>query len=175
MVEKVCRMVEGLDAGRAAELCAIYERSRRALALPHHERALLRAIEGDLRFRMAAVRLAETHVRAEIPVYVYMFTYESPALRGVLGACHALELPFVFGTYRAPQQDRFAGSGPAVEALSATLMQSWLSFAERDRPEQPADFKRYELQQRPTMLFDRECRLAWDPLGEERAAWEGIL
>jgi para-nitrobenzyl esterase len=175
MVEKVCRMVQGLDAGRAAELCASYERSRRALALPHHERALLRAIEGDLRFRMAAVRLAETHVHAEIPVYVYMFTYESPALRGALGACHALELPFVFGTYRAPLQDRFAGSGPAVEALSATLMQSWLSFAERDRPEQPADFKRYDLHQRPTMLFDRECRLAWDPLGEERAAWEGIL
>ncbi len=175
LVAKVCRLVAGLDAGRAAQLCETYERSRRELGLPHHERALLRAIEGDLRFRMAAVRLAELHLRAEMPVHVYMFTYESPALRGALGACHALELPFVFGTYRAPLQDRFAGSGPSVEALSATLMQSWLSFAEYGRPELPADFLRYELNTRPTMLFDRQCRLARDPLGEERAAWEGLL
>ena len=32
-------------------------------------------------------------------------------MRGALSACHALEIPFVFGTIDAPLQDRFAGTG----------------------------------------------------------------
>jgi para-nitrobenzyl esterase len=175
LIAKVRRVLEGSDAARAEQLVEVYTRSRRELGLPHNEQAVLRAIEGDLRFRMAAVRLAETHVRARSPVYTYMFTQESPALRGALGACHALELPFVFGTYRAPLQDRFAGSGAQVEALSETMMRCWLSFAERDRPDHLADFRAYELEQRPTMLFQSPCELSLDPLGAERAAWDGIL
>jgi para-nitrobenzyl esterase len=175
LIAKVCRIVEGLDGARAEQLVDVYARSRRELDLPHNEYAVLRAIEGDLRFRMAAVRLAETHVRARIPVYTYMFAHESPALRGALGACHALELPFVFGTYRAPLQDRFVGTGPEVAALSETMMRCWLSFAERDRPDHLAEFRAYDLEQRPTMLFQSPCTLALDPLGAERAAWDGIL
>jgi para-nitrobenzyl esterase len=175
LLAKVRRSVEGIDDARAEQLVDIYARSRRELGLPHNEWAVLRAIEGDLRFRMAAVRLAETYVRARGPVYAYMFTHESPALRGALGACHALDLPFVFGTYRAPLQDRFAGSGPQVAALSETMMRCWLSFAEHDQPDHLADFRAYELEQRPTMLFQSPCKLALDPLGAERAAWDGIL
>jgi para-nitrobenzyl esterase len=175
MLARLTKLVPGLRTEQAASVVDIYERSRKARGMAHHERALLRAIEGDLRFRMAAVRLAEMHTHAEVPVYAYMFTYESPALRGALGACHALELPFVFGTYREPIQERFAGSGPGVVALSDTLMRTWISFAERGAPSQLADFRQYDLEQRPTMLFDLETKLGFDPLGEERAAWDGVL
>lgn len=175
LITKLSKLVDGLSEERADQLADVYRRSRKELGLAHHERAVLRAIEGDLRFRMAAVRLAETHVRAQIPVHMYMFNYESPALRGALGACHALDLPFVFGTYRAPLQDRFAGSGPVVEALSETIMRTWLSFAEHGTPSHLPDFRGYDLTERPTMLFDAECRLALDPLGAERAAWDGLL
>jgi para-nitrobenzyl esterase len=175
LITRLGKLVDGLDEARARELAQVYRRSRKSLGMPHHERALLRAIEGDLRFRMATVRLAETHVRAQIPVHMYMFTYASPGLRGALGACHALELPFVFGTYREPLQARFAGTGPVVETLSDTIMRTWLSFAEHGTPSHLPDFCRYDLGERPTMLLDAECKLALDPLGEERAAWDGLL
>jgi para-nitrobenzyl esterase len=175
LIAKLVKLVHGLSPERAEALAAVYVRSRKALDLPHNERAIARAVEGDMRFRMAAVRIAESHVRAQIPVHVYMFTYPSPALRGALGACHALELPFVFGTYRAPLQERFAGAGPEVEALSDTIMRTWLSFAEHGTPSHLPDFARYELTARPTMLFDCEPKLARDPLGEERAAWDGLV
>ena len=51
---------------------------------------------------------------------------------GALGACHALELPFVFGTLHLAGVDRFVGAGPAADALSAEIMDVWSTFdAER--------------------------------------------
>lgn len=175
MLRELGRTLGPSNAARAEGLLDVYARSRRALSLPHDERALLRAMHGDLYFRMAAVRLAEAHVKAKIPVHEYLFTYASPALRGALGACHALDLPFVFGTYRQPAQERFAGTGPAVERLSATMMHAWLSFARSGAPNHLPEWRSYDLAQRPTMLFDAESKVVHDPLGEERAAWEGIV
>jgi para-nitrobenzyl esterase len=165
----------GTDPARAQALFDVYARSRRGLGLSHDPRSLLRAIEGDLIFRMAGVRLAEANTRAGNPVYAYLFNYVSPALRGALGACHALDLPFVFGTYDTPTQERFAGTGPAVQALSASMMGAWLSFARLDAPCSLAEWRPYDLERRPTLIFDKERSLALDPLGEERAAWEGLL
>ena len=41
-----------------------------------------------------------------------------PRGSGALGACHAVELPFVFGTLDAPGMAAFSGSGPDAERLS---------------------------------------------------------
>jgi para-nitrobenzyl esterase len=158
---------------QAADLAETYRASRTARALPHDARALLRAIDGDLRFRIPSLRFAEAYAGA--PVFVYQFEYASPALRGAMGACHALELALVFGTLDAKGQDRFAGSGPGVRALSDTMMRTWLSFAEHGEPRQLPVWRRYELGERPTLIFDLEPRLELDPLGEERRAWDGLL
>jgi para-nitrobenzyl esterase len=163
------------DAARAENLFETYTRSRRTHELAHDPRAVLRAIEGDLIFRMAGVRLAEANVRAGNSVHSYLFSYASPALRGALGACHALELPFVFGTHHNPVQERFAGKGPVVTALSASMMGAWLSFARESAPSALPAWRAYELEQRPTWVFDAKAALALDPLGEERAAWDGVL
>src|SRR5262249_9192187 len=48
----------------------------------------------DLVFRQPAIRLAEALVAAGSPTYTYLFTWPSPM---GMGACHALEVPFVFG------------------------------------------------------------------------------
>jgi carboxylesterase type B len=52
----------------------------------------------DLVFRMPAIRLAEGQVRLGAPVWMYRFDWESPAFGGVLGAAHAMVIPFVFNT-----------------------------------------------------------------------------
>ena len=96
-------------------LLETYRKSREQKALFHHDAALMRAILGDMRFRLAE-RAHRRVARARgLPTYAYFFSYPSPALGGALGACHALELPFVFGNLDAPQQERFAGKVPRCE------------------------------------------------------------
>jgi para-nitrobenzyl esterase len=175
LIAQVEKRLPAAGREQAARLAEIYLASRKAHALPHDARSVLRAIDGDLRFRMPSLRFAEAYAAARAPVFAYQFEYASPALRGVLGACHALELSFVFGTLDVKGQDRFAGSGPAVRALSDTMMRSWLSFAEHSEPRHLPSWRAYDLAQRPTLIFDLEPRLALDPLGEERRAWDGLL
>ena len=63
------------------------------------------------------------------PVYRYRFTWEAPVRR----ACHALDLPFTFGTFDVSTWREFAGADgrprPPAEALSARMREAWTSFA----------------------------------------------
>jgi para-nitrobenzyl esterase len=151
-----------------------YRKSRREHGLPHHDRALLRALLGDLRFRIPSIRFTEAHAGRGLPTYAYLFTYESPALRGALGACHALELPFVFGTLDAPLQDRFAGKGKRVQALSMSMMRSWTTFARSGGPGghiPEGVWPPFEATERLTRIFDLTIRTESAPLDAERRAW----
>lgn len=158
-----------------------YRASREALGLPASPRAVLRAIEGDLRFRIPSTRFAEAHVRAGGSAHSYLFCHGSPGLRGELGACHALELPFVFGSLSAPNQARFAGSGPAVEALSRAMMQAWTSFARTGDPscEALGTWPTFEPdadgpQRRATQVLALPSRLEYAPLEAERRLWDEL-
>jgi para-nitrobenzyl esterase len=86
---------------------------------------------------------------------------------GALGACHALELPFVFGTLDAPGMDRFAGAGAEAEALSVLMMDAWLAFARTGEAPWPA----YEAGRRPTMVFGVQSSVQDAPLDGERLIW----
>jgi len=130
-------------------------------------RELWSAIESDRMFRIGSIRAAEAHAAHQPQTYSYLFTWESPAIHGALGSCHALELPFVFGTLDSPGLTRFAGAGPAAEALSGQMMDVWLAFATTGDPGWPA----YEATDRATMVFGAESGVQHAPLDEERALW----
>jgi para-nitrobenzyl esterase len=87
---------------------------------------------------------------------------------GALGACHALELPFVFGTLDGPGIDRFAGSGPEVETLSGQMMDAWLTFARTGEAPWPA----YDAGRRATMVFGRGSGVQDAPRDDERCFWQ---
>lgn len=163
---------------RIPELVAAYRRSRSLRGLPHDDGAIVRAAAGDIRFRIPSIQFAEAHVERGLSAHMYLFTHGSPALRGALGACHALDLPFVFGTLDMPLQDRFAGTGPDIEALSAAMMRSWIAFATTGDPNYDGSNVRwplYDTRTRSTMIFDKTIRVEEAPLDEERAAWDGIV
>jgi para-nitrobenzyl esterase len=164
-------------AGSSRIIFDAYRRSRKERGLAHGNRAILRAIEGDLRFRIPSLRFAEHYLPQQSETYAYLFTYESPALNGLLGACHALELPFVFGTHTLPNQDKFAGRSETVDALSRTMMSAWTSFAHGRAPsaESFGSWARYDVQSRHTLELGAEPKLAADPYGEERRAWDGVI
>lgn len=80
----------------------------------------------DLVFRWPARRFAEEH-RGK--TYFYQFDWGSPAFGGQLGACHALEIPFVFDTLDcATGPEGLAGEAPPQD-LATRMHALWLRFA----------------------------------------------
>jgi carboxylesterase type B len=66
---------------------------------------LLAAVQTDWWCRIPAIRLAEAHATGPGATFMYEFAWRSPAFGGRLGACHGLEIPFVFDTLdKGPDQ-----------------------------------------------------------------------
>src|SRR6476469_66338 len=59
---------------------------------------LLAALQTDWFWRIPAIRLADAHAKGAGATYMYEFAWKSPQFDGRLGACHALEIAFVFDT-----------------------------------------------------------------------------
>jgi para-nitrobenzyl esterase len=130
------------------------------------------AIESDRVFRIPSLRMCEQHPGV---AYEYLFTWKSPAVGGLLASCHALEIPFVFGTLTTPGVERFTGEGPDAIALSERMMDAWLAFARTGNPSTEAlgEWPAYDAGRRATMILDAECRVEDAPLEPERAYWDG--
>ncbi|HTX29125.1 MAG TPA: carboxylesterase/lipase family protein [Streptosporangiaceae bacterium] len=120
----------------------------------------------DWFFRIPAIRLAEKH---HGEAYMYEFAWKSPLFGGRLGACHALEIGFVFDTLDVEGGDDLYGSSPPAD-LAATMHRAWVEFARSGRPGWAA----YDLDTRATMTFDLDSALVQDPRPEQRLLWQGI-
>jgi para-nitrobenzyl esterase len=133
------------------------------------------AIEGDRMFRVPAIRMVEAQAR-RAPSFLYRFDHGSPLFDGAMGACHAVDLPFTFGTVDTPFGHAFAGKRPEARVLSEALMDGWLAFARSGDPscEALGRWPRYDAQARATLRLDTRIELLADPQGAERACWDGI-
>jgi para-nitrobenzyl esterase len=85
-----------------------------------------------------------------VGTYSYLFTWESPAFGGILGSCHALEIPFVFGTVQNRGVQGFSGGGEDAFALSAAMRRAWVAFA---RSGAPGGWPGWDGARRPTKVF----------------------
>jgi para-nitrobenzyl esterase len=135
------------------------------------------AIETDRVFRMPAIRTAEAQAKYQPDVFSYLYTWESPGFGGLLGACHAIEIAFVFGCLDLPGGENFVGTGPEVERLADRTMDAWLAFAKSGDPSHAGigPWQRYDTKRRATMELGAECRVVDDPFGAERALWDGVI
>ncbi|MET9052923.1 carboxylesterase family protein [Streptomyces bacillaris] len=96
---------------------------------------LLGALATDLLLRVPLNRLADARTGAEGATYVYEFGWPTPVQR--LGACHALELGFVFDTLAHP--DTMALTGPdAPQELADAMHRAWVDFATTGDPGWPS-------------------------------------
>lgn len=123
-------------------------------------------------FHRPATQMAEAQSRAAGRAYSYLFTWQPPALSRALGACHAIELPFLFGL-RGVSRNRMArpffGVAAAASRLSSRMQRSWIAFAHHGDPghERLPEWDVFDRTARATMLFDRHCSLADGPLQSE--------
>ncbi len=135
-------------------------------------RDLVLAIATDHAMRMPSLVTADRKVaQHSAPVFVYMFTWETPVLDGRLKSPHALEISFVFDTV---QTSALTGDLPTRFALADKMSRAWLAFARTGNPNHAGipNWPQYSTDQRPTMMFDNQCRVENDPYRAERQAWD---
>uniref|UniRef100_A0A7S2W4T0 Cyclic nucleotide-binding domain-containing protein n=1 Tax=Mucochytrium quahogii TaxID=96639 RepID=A0A7S2W4T0_9STRA len=82
-------------------------------------------------FELPCLRFAETQAKYN-SVYVYRIDFES--LIPGLGACHAIDLPLVFGTWKHSILRFFTGVGDRTKQVSNSIQSSWYTFARTGDP-----------------------------------------
>lgn len=160
------------DVNRAETALARYRGNRQGA--PAH--VISAAFDTDRMFTVPAIRLAEGQLAHTSDVWSYRFDWRTPLFGGALGACHALELAFVFNTIHDPAAGYLAGP-EAPQMLADSVHEAWVSFISKGEPQHggiPA-WDRYDTTRRTTMLFDTTCSIAHDPRSEELALWSGII
>jgi para-nitrobenzyl esterase len=170
--------LEGPDErdARARALIAGYRAARIARGAAATPCDVMHAIQTDLSLRYDATCIAAA--RAErANTWMYLFTWASPWRGGAVGACHALDLPFTFGTLDAPGMREFAGSGDAARALSRRLRAAWTGFARTVEPGHPeiGEWPVYEPGRRASMELGARCGVLEAPLEAERALLARLL
>jgi para-nitrobenzyl esterase len=140
---------------------------------------IVSAVLTDRFFRIPAYRLAEARANAPTDTHVYEFAWRVPTTyNGLkLGACHAVEVPFMWDTLYSDGDTRLTGPHPPQE-LATEIHQIWVDFAQSGNPGWP----RYDPATRPVKAFDFDqetgeltTAVVHDPRSEERQLWTDVL
>ncbi|GHB36426.1 carboxylic ester hydrolase [Streptomyces viridiviolaceus] len=148
------------------------ERSYRAAFPDASPGELYERVQTDWLFAMPSLHLAEAHLRGGGRAHVYELTWPAPGNGGALGACHALDLPLLFGTFHADLGALlFGGTEPSPDALalSARFRASWTAFARTGDPGWPA----YDTERRLVQVLDAAPVVAPYPEETTRRLWDG--
>jgi para-nitrobenzyl esterase len=124
----------------------------------------------DRSFRMNAIAQAERKLaQSAAPAYLYLFQWQTPVLGGRLHTPHNLEINFAFDhVAKAPT---LLGTGPGLQPLAEKVSGAWTAFAHTGNPSQKGlRWAAYDVVDRPTMVFDDECKMVNDPGKEARLA-----
>jgi para-nitrobenzyl esterase len=157
-------LVAGASAyGLTPEGLAVY-RANRPGASPGD---ILAAVVTDWFFGIPPLRVAEA--RAGATTWVYRFDHPDAETNHGLGACHAVEIPFVFDTITRADLGPRLGDTPS-QAVADTMHGVWVSFITGGTP----GWTPYTSEDRATALLTDKITEVNDPSGDERALWDGI-
>lgn len=131
-------------------------------------------MQGDRAFRIPAIRQAEAQARQGAPVWMYRFDWVSPAVGEQLGACHGLEMPFVWNNLDTPFAHFLLGDASTrLRPLSDRIHAAWAAFIRTGTPNTAAlaDWPPYDLTHRTTMLLNEVSQIVDDPQAELLPVW----
>ncbi len=171
LVEATLDAVMASSGRRGRDVLDVYRKNRSGCQ-PHE---LAAAVETDRMFRLPAIRLADAQCVHNPNTRMYQFTWRSTVMDGALGACHFLEVPFVFDQLDNDQARGIAGDPP--QALADKVHAAWVAFAKTGDPQHaglPA-WPCWNASDRPTMLLDLTATVVDDPGADERALWDGVV
>jgi len=131
--------------------------------------ALYEVVFSDWLFRMPTLHLAQAHAASGGRTFLYELTAQAPG--GPFGACHALDVPLVFGTVgEGLTATLFGGGGLPAEfvTLGDTMRREWISFASSGDPGWPA----YGTEHRTTRVYDLQPDVLSYPEEISMHLWE---
>ena len=115
----------------------------------------------DATFRPGAVFQANKKSQLEdaAPVYMFMFTWQSPVFDGKYKALHCMELPFVFDNVERARQ--MTGGGEKAHILADKMSSAWINFAKTGNPNHNGlpQWPEYNPENTSTMFFDNTCEV----------------
>ncbi len=138
-------------------------------AYPGHDpNAMFETVFSDWLFRMPTLHLAQAHAASGGSTYLYELRAEAPA--GPFGACHALDVPLVFGSAGQGIGTMLTGERPPPEftALGDLMRGEWLRFATCGEPGWPA----YGSHNRTTRVYDLQPDILGYPEEASMRLWE---
>ena len=119
---------------------------------------------------MPTLHLAQAHAAAGGRTFVYELTWTAPGMGGILGACHGLDIPLVFGNLSSGGPGMLIGENPPADAetLSQFMRSAWTAFAADGEPGWPT----FDAEQRLTQLLDAPPTVTAYPEEASRMLWE---
>ncbi|MFD2933166.1 carboxylesterase/lipase family protein [Spirosoma flavum] len=112
----------------------------------------------DDRFRQGAVRYSNLKSATNTaPVYMYLFTWQSPVVDGYYKAIHCMEIAFAFNNISRCEE--MTGGGKEAYALADKVSQSWINFARAGNPNHKGlpTWQKYTSANGATMILDNQC------------------
>jgi para-nitrobenzyl esterase len=164
------RVVGAIGAEHADEVIATYRAGRPDLSPDD----LWCAMATDRVFRAPCAHLAEAHSAHQPDTYVYEFSYRSSAFNGDMGACHAIDVPFVFDNVDRRGVDFLLGGvDDRVRELSRVTSKAWLAMATNGSPQHDElpEWPAYSASSRDVMELGLQRTVHHDPRSAEREAW----
>ena len=110
----------------------------------------------DTMFRDGAIRQASNKAKqGKVDVYLYMFNWKPEG--NSLGACHGMELPFMFNNIEL--QPEMTGATKEAYELADKMSSAWIAFIRNGNPNTKGlpTWEPYNDNTSPTMIFDNKC------------------
>ena len=168
------RIAKVIGSDRADDAIAVYRDEQPGLSSDD----LWNAFATDWIFRIPAIRLTEAQSAHQVDTYMYLFTYASTAFDGALGACHAIDVPFVFDNLDRRGVNVLLGDlTDETHRLARATAGAWLAIARNGVPahDELPEWPRYSTSSRAVMELGRSPRVLDDPGSGARQLWTSIL
>ncbi|MDE5955154.1 MAG: carboxylesterase family protein, partial [Bacteroidales bacterium] len=120
-------------------------------------------VDTDFTFRPGAIEQARLKSQqGGAPVYMYLFTWESPVMDGILRSTHCMEIPFIFNN--TSRHASMTGGGKDAAVLADKMSGAWINFARTGNPDAEGlpHWEPFNDQEGATMFFGNACEIRYN-------------